>query len=942
MNLNPIYIPSIDAKDLYLANHYVDTDKNEIGYLLRTRNGDINYNKFINTYDFSLDMIQLRQIARKKIGEKNFSFYHCNKEYSDKVINVTFNYSNKSFNKISTNIYIKAGHDFRDMDFHDCVCMKNGEIIGIKTNTVLQAPVAPSILPSEFKLVHTEDNFCIYELKNNNVLNTVSELRHYLYKYGFNCNGVHYVRFKRSSGSSRVGKCLFIDARLYSDMHKWEMCNIKLNHGDPVDLAALEAYISLPTSSIIDTLELSPESILVIDDYESIFYDNVVETRLNKDNWLETSEENIKISNSIWDGQSLIDISAMGKYSQFGMLLLRNRFFKSCCFNTNIQKFFSDNRITEISQLNGYTEAKEVSEIKLITTPNSIKYTKFGSIKDWINNIDSTFGVVKHEKKTHFFDGRLVQAHYQLLNTVQLGKDDVKELLSPSLAYLNYLNTDIDVLKYHIKCQILSEKSAFSNIMKDKKAIIYKLLMLNDDFQYTKLFYTFKKETCKAYRKNLKKGHVLIEGNYSTLFGNPYEMLLQSIGNFNGTSSIKPSEIYNTRFQNGEKLLGCRSPHVCMGNILLSTNRYISEIDSYFNLTDEIVCINSINENILERLSGADFDSDQMILTNNQTLIQAAEKNYKIFKVPTSNIHAQKVQRFYTAEDQADLDIKTSENKIGEIINLSQELNSLLWEKINDSKKNVEEIYNEIQELYYDICQLDVMSCIEIDKAKKEFSVNNSLELKKIKEKYQLKDNKGKSIKPKFIGFIAQTKGYYNSEKKSYKYYETTMDYLVHIINCSRSTKTPAKDLVPFSSIFRPYQYNRNSINKRQITRIYALCHKAQTSISKLWMTDHDVQTKLELTARLKHKLWLNINNIKINNSTMYALLSSIDKDKHSKISSLLFELLFNYKNFNFSRLIKNISFFQRILVEDTDGHIDLYGIKFSKKTFPIQQNKEE
>lgn len=107
------------------------------------------------------------------------------------------------------------------------------------------------------------------------------------------------------------------------------------------------------------------------------------------------------------------------KYKGKGMLLLRNKFFKSCCFNTNIQKFFKDNNITEISQLNGQTIATDIKDIKIITTPSSIKYFKFGKLEDWFNNIYPYFGVVKYDKDTHYFNGRMVQAHYQLLNTLQ-------------------------------------------------------------------------------------------------------------------------------------------------------------------------------------------------------------------------------------------------------------------------------------------------------------------------------------------------------------------------------------------------------------------------------------------------------------------------------------------------------------------------------------------
>lgn len=98
-----------------------------------------------------------------------------------------------------------------------------------------------------------------------------------------------------------------------------------------------------------------------------------------------------------------------------------------------------------------------------------------------------------------------------------------------------------------------------------------------------------------------------------------------------------------------------------------------------------------------------------MMLTDNEILIRAAEKNYDLFKVPTSLVESKKTRRSYTNAQKADLDIKTSVNKIGEIINLSQELNSLFWDKFNSGVP-----FEEIAEIYYDTSMLDVMSGIEI------------------------------------------------------------------------------------------------------------------------------------------------------------------------------------------------------------------------------------
>ena len=157
-------------------------------------------------------------------------------------------------------------------------------------------------------------------------LNTISELREEIYKNGFYCDGVKYTRFKRSGGSSRVGKCLFIEERLYKKMFNWSQCGLTIKEGQEIDLASFESGIALTLSSIIDTVEIKPENILVINDYKSCFKDDVVAVYMDN-NRLKTKTDNVDIQNIIWDGQSLMDSVLFGNYSRYGMLLLRNRFF---------------------------------------------------------------------------------------------------------------------------------------------------------------------------------------------------------------------------------------------------------------------------------------------------------------------------------------------------------------------------------------------------------------------------------------------------------------------------------------------------------------------------------------------------------------------------------------------------------------------------------------
>lgn len=944
---NSIYIPSIDAKDIYLSSHYIH--ENPDGYNLKLSDGQYNLRKFINTFDYSLDLIELKEIYYKKYRKHDFSFRVKKHDYSVNVINLTFKYSVKEWNQMNKNTFVRFGYDYRDLTFDDCIAKnKDGEVVGIKINEKVDnsIDVPKPFVSEDVNILDKKDKTVIKEVQTQykkrgepKTLKNNAELRQELYKNGFVCNGVKYCRMKRSTGSARVGKCLFVVEDLYEPILKFSSGGLKYKLGDPIDLAAYEGYIALPSSSIIDAIPISPENILLIDDYDSIFKEDVIETH-DEDGWLTTTEGNCEITNTIWDGQSLMDISLFGDYSGYGMLLLRNLMFKSCCFNCNIQQWFKDNNITDVSQLNGKTRAKRIEDVKLITTPNSIKYLKFGTLDEWLDNLYPNFGVVKHDKKTHFFGGCLVQTHYQLLNTLQMSKDEVEEFLKESLDFAQMLRDRPEVVRYFIKYPDIDEMSVIDSPMTSKNDVVYNLMCINDNFTKTKYYHEFLVDLLRSYYKNLKNGHIYVNGNYSTLLGNPIEMLQQSIGKFEGKSQLGVGNIHSKRFDFNKTLLASRSPHVTIGNIWLPYNTKNKLIDCYFNLTNEIVCINSIGENVLQRLSGADFDSDTVLLTDNEILIRAAKRNYHVFKTPTSFVSSTKVKRFYTPEQQADLDIKTSVNKIGEIVNLSQELNSLLWDKMYHGDS-----YDDIKELYYDICQLDVMSGIEIDKAKKEFIINNSKELDKLRAKYDdfvreyEEDENGELIRgrkkmPHFFSHISKQKGYYNPDKKHYCKYHTTMDYLQTIINGFKIKNSYKKDWLPFVTILDNSSFRASNVNQKQINKVYIILKKYINDRKNIFATDLDLkEDKNEKVLKLKEDLIADIEAETIGFSTMYRLLSSLEDKENSQIKNILLEVLFLCGNKSFNKAI--IESKKPILQLENDGDdITLFniGFKITKK----------
>ena len=867
-----------------------------------------------------MELTKLREVYARVARNSRFSVHIRDKEYTRFVVSVTFLYAVKEYNRLRKGCYVKLGYDLSDIEFKDCLCMDGDTLLGIRVDTPVESPVDDSVLAPYF---YFKDG-CYHAKPNIKTVYNVRELRNQIYEKGFWLDGIHFVRWKRSAGSARVGKCLFIAEQLYPQMHKWELCGLKIRNGDAIDLAAFESYISLTMSSSISELEINPQNILVIDDYESVFKDTVVNVSA-VDNKLVAQEKEVEIRNSIWDGQALIDPSLMKGYSRYGFVLLRNRFFKSAAFNFNIQQFFEDHGITDVSQLNGFTKATDIHDVKFITTPSSIKYCKFGTVEEWLNNVDPIFSIVKHEKKTHFMDGRLVQSHYQLLNTLQMSIEDVNEFLSPTFEYLRLLKSNPSVMRYHIHYNYTANTEI--DAAPTKSDIVYRMLGITDEFVNTKLYNGFKHDVIAAFVKSLKTGHVMINGNYSTLCGNPVEMALSAIGAFDGESIMGAGNVYSTRFAFDKRLLGSRSPHVTMGNVWITNNRYNELIDRYVNITPEIIVVNSIKENLLSRLSGADFDSDTSLITDNECLIRAAEKNYDLFKVPTmGDIPSTKKKRHFTQQDKADLDFRTSENSIGIIVNQSQELNTLIWDSINHGKS-----FEDIRDIYYDASLLDVLSNVEIDRAKREFSINTAFEVKRIKDKYSKTDKDGRMIKPNFFGHVARQKGYYNSERKNYKHHRTTMDFLQKCVNRQSRVRVP-RQIVPFSSILIDTSAH-NRVNHDQARRVLDIIRQSRKNVKEIWNMPPELLTNAEkaaTSARIRQDASEDICNIRMSTATMRYLLLQIEAPANADVARTIFFGLFGTPSESFFELIRESQTPIAMLEPDEDGNICLYGERYS------------
>ena len=823
-----------------------------IGYKMPESKSNAYFRLFKIYLDNSLDLIELEK-AYKRICRKKFSFQDKNEnEYTLAVINLKFNYTYKS---------------------------QEGNLIKMK------------------------------------------DLREHFYENGFHLDGIHYVRYKRSAGSSREGKCLFIDERLNRHMTKWSECGLKPQK----DLASWESYRALSLSSIKGTIEIPLECILLVPDYKSTFTDEVISVEM-RDGKLSAEQKSVQITNEIWDGESLLDESLFTvNYVDKHMLLLRNKFFKSCAFRTRLQKWFKDKNITlESLKARGFvTLAEDIHQIVMVTTPNSLKYLKFAggltekNIRQWLAHTDGTFGVVKYDKGTRFFHGKMVQSSYQLINTLSLSQEEVRHLLQPSIDYISLLRRDVDFMRYHFTDAFAREKDGeeeYCDGLAERADVIFTLMYQYPHFDETELYANFRDDVVRSLKERLKRGHILLNGTNATLFGNGTE-LLKYLASEDITSELKPGQIRCDRFRNGAKLLCARSPHITMGNLYYVENNLKGEIWDYFDLGENIVCVNAIDENIQQRLNGCDYDSDTMLITDDKLLVNAAARYKDFFKVPVCNIKAKEK----TEQTLFELDHDTSVNKIGEIVNLSQKLNSVLWDELY---KGAEE--GEILSVYEDICKLAVLSGLEIDKAKRSFeNISVSKELIVLRKKYQRPS-------PNFFAEIDERRS------KQHAFYHTAMDNLYALVNKLhfRKGREQYGDYSPISSSLAYDIGSGNATEYRHKDKIVQIIDESKAAINRLYLSirtadEQEREVLYEQITDIKAERDRQVTKWLTNENVLILVLRHYEKNSaadwriyaafinHPIFSELLWEL--------YDGAAKEVT-------EDENGEYSLYGRKFAKK----------
>lgn len=598
---------------------------------------------------------------------------------------------------------------------------------------------------------------------------------------------INYKMLFRTSAKAKLGQAIFINEILYDDAYDWLTMGLgKRMPKENAKIVELSAYAPLTTSNIINKIKIDVNDILILKDQDSLFktmakvvyaeeYEHMVNKKKVKSKKCAVKTEEVELKNTVWDGMALVESSVLPYYIN-GMALFRNHMFKACGVRTHIQRFFKDwcrdNGVNydtfKIRDMFGKLHLAK--DIKMITTDNAIKWKKFIDImggtpesayKYWCSRIKKDgcyWGIVKTDHPSKL--GSSQQMSYQMVNTLPCEKEDIGILAQESVKYVESLKFNPEEFEKYLR------KNATAVNHYEMLADMHRW---NKDFHNSRWFRNEKKKVIWNYVYRLRTGKITVHGDNLTIFGNPYALLLYSVGDDWESDPTLCQEdgciqCYTPRFKDGEYLCGIRNPHNSPNNLMYLHNRYSKEYKKYFEFSNNIMAVNCLHTDIQDRSNGCDFDSDFFFVTDNPIMVKSSKIAYEKFPTIVNQLKESGLSYNSTPDEYAKMDNKFSKSRlgIGWSSNLAQLAMTYYWTE--KAKDNPDE--NILKDLYDNFVILSVVAQLVIDSSKREYEIDGMEEIDRIQRmpcmnryrNIETDDGKIKKIKYDFPLFMKYTR----------------------------------------------------------------------------------------------------------------------------------------------------------------------------------------
>lgn len=453
-----------------------------------------------------------------------------------------------------------------------------------------------------------------------------------LAKNGFIVNGVRYIRFLAGAGQIRRNTATFINADIYDYMYKSLMCGLDEKIKE-INLAKLGAYFALGFSSI---MWVRTPRVCIIKDFENIIPQQRVDYITVDEYGNEEIEERVMdITLNCADGQGLIDPEFAALWAEDMRLdyvpssfVARSVFIKGNLVPFDFKAYAKENGISVIKDRWGIEYP--IDEIDVLVSESQFKmYKYYSSWQEYLYYVKQgniRWGVARYNKK---YDDENVLANYQYLQVLKMTKEDIKELITPTIEWIRKIcsGDELFSMLFILGCKDEDIEwgryygSAQANY---SKALVKNKAFLKDTFVQRKIYQNISECINRA-----KIGKIWIRGNYQFMISDPIAQCQSALG-LKVIGEVPANCVYSNFWNlrgKPEKIDICRSPMVDKSEHNVS-DLYTSENAECWYQYIKSGIIFSIYDLATLKASDSDFDGDLSMSSDNPVFLRCAQTQF--------------------------------------------------------------------------------------------------------------------------------------------------------------------------------------------------------------------------------------------------------------------------------------------------------------------------
>lgn len=528
---------------------------------------------------------------------------------------------------------------------------------------------------------------------------------------GFILNGKRYKPILGTPGGIKCNSVVFVEDSVSKELEK------RINNGAdfsiPTMPSKLMAYKALTFSS--STPVTNTPNILVVEDVETKFKDNVIHIKFDDDKIAPTVEEieDYEVINNACDGCGLIRPKLAKKWGIDLRLnytptsfVIRNAWLKGVVTAFDFEEYANsreDMRGKKVIDVWG--KEWDLKDVDMIINRSMLKLSKhYKSLEHYLEECERNNHGFSVTKYVHDEIDNERMLNYQYIQCLNLSDEDIDNLLQKDITEIKEVIGDnyIKSILYG-RGKDLNDRNVWTDDIETRhiNALMINKDCINDSYIRDRIRRSIQKRV-----NTLKTGKISVNGNYQVAIGEPVIQLENMFG-LEPKGLLKSGEFYIEYWRNlgVDKVAAFRSPMSCKQNARVMEVCNRDEVVKWYGNFKNIIVFNAW-DTTMAAMNGEDFDGDINFTTSNEILIKG------IYDLPTIFCEGKNSKKISnpTKEDFMKAIKDGFGNKVGSVTNFG----SSCYDKISLFKEGSEEY----KELDYRIMCIQYLQQECIDSAK--------------------------------------------------------------------------------------------------------------------------------------------------------------------------------------------------------------------------------